>query len=499
MSSKYNFQKISHFKQVLEPTGEQKIPVVFHVSDELMPDDRTVDQLIEVASDPRLFKQLVALTDVSEKPGRRNAGGTVAASEDYFLPQLLDTAPNCGMRLMTTPFDTESLTEEKIDQLFQELVKVIPTKKYIGNYVPLNVVIDICQRGSRALNEYLNYAPDQYQNIHSGGNMFEDEKPTKKDFYETLPAWFYRFGQFRLGILGAAGNHFLDLMKVEEIMDNNLALKFNLKKGQYVFWIHTGSGLFGQYASYFYTPKIKEHLSQRIVWNLGRLTFLKKNIPWHQALKKEIPAYRDKKEFFAIKADSELGEKYFTAHRAGSNIGFANRTMIEFNLSQAIEKTLGKKNALDLVYDMNHVYAARENHFGKDLWIHRQNTTRAFGPQRMAGTNFAETGEPIFMPSSMSTAAYFGVGTDENEETFFSCAHGTGKSKEKTSEVPENKDALLEKMNRRGVKLYNAKSKGVINQDAAHYKDPEIAIEGLKENKIMKPVAKMRPVAVLMY
>ena len=103
------------------------------------------------------------------------------------------------------------------------------------------------------------------------------------------------------------------------------------------------------------------------------------------------------------------------------------------------------------------------------------------------------------MPSSMSTAAYFGVGTDENESTFFSCAHGTGKSKNKTSEVPKDKKALFEKMNQRGVKLYNAKSDGVIDQDAAHYKDPEVAIEGLKENKIMKPVAKMRPVAVLMY
>lgn len=496
---KKQFEKISEHRQVLPPTGQQKVPVIFHVSEKLMPNQKTIDQLIEVASDPHVFSHVAALTDVHNKPGRRNAGGTVVATEKHFLPQLLDTAPNCGMRLMATPFGEGDLDEKKIDDLFNQLVEVVPTKAYFGSYVPLKTVLDICQRGSRALNEYLRDDPEQYQNIHSEGNMFEKEKVTKKQLYETLPRWYFRFGQFRLGILGAAGNHFLDLMKVEDVLDETLAQKFGLKNGQYVFWIHTGSGLFGQYASYFYTPKIKEHLSQRLMLELGRFFFLNDQIRWHRILENDLPRYRDKKEFFAFKANSELGRHYFTAHRAASNMGFANRTMIQHHLKKSIEKTIGKKDSLRLIYDMNHVYVNQEKHFGKNLWIHRQNTTRAFGPERMTGTKFAETGEPVFMPSSMSTPAYFGVGTDKNESTFFSAAHGTGKSTFKTSEVPEDKKALLEKMNRRGVKLYNAASKGVIEQDASHYKDPEMAIQGLKENKVMKPVAKMMPVAVLMY
>lgn len=497
--NKYNFKKISKFKQVLEPAEKQRIPIVFHVSNELMPDDATIEQLIEVASDLNVTEHIAALTDVSAKPGRRNAAGTVVATKNHYIPQLLDTAPNCGMRLIATNFNEKNLSPEKIDSLFKALVKAIPTKKLWGNYIPFRVVLDICCRGSKALLEYLKEDTSEIENTHLQGNMFEHENTTKKALFSALPSWFYRFGQFRLGILGAAGNHFVDLMKVEEILDEKLAKKFNLKKDQYVFWIHTGSGLFGQYASYFYTPKIKEHKSQRRIWNLGRWTFLRKNVPWHEILRKDIPAYRDKKELFAISADSELGKNYMIAHNAAGNMGFANRVMIQHNLKKTIEKVIGKNHGLNLVYDMSHIYVKRENHFNKDLLIHRQNTTRAFGPKRMKGTKFEQTGEPIFMPSSMSTAAYFGVGTDENESTFFSCAHGTGKSKNKTSEVPKDKKALFEKMNQRGVKLYNAKSDGVIDQDAAHYKDPEVAIEGLKENKIMKPVAKMRPVAVLMY
>ena len=49
------------------------------------------------------------------------------------------------------------------------------------------------------------------------------------------------------------------------------------------------------------------------------------------------------------------------------------------------------------------------------------------------------------------------------------------------------------------VKLYNAKSKGVIMQDSAYYKDIEEVIAGMEENKMVDVVAKMQPVAVLMY
>ena len=49
------------------------------------------------------------------------------------------------------------------------------------------------------------------------------------------------------------------------------------------------------------------------------------------------------------------------------------------------------------------------------------------------------------------------------------------------------------------VRLYNAKSRGVVLQDGAYYKDVEEVIEGLEENKIINVVAKMEPVAVLMY
>lgn len=497
--SKFNIKKLNRFHQRIEPTGQQKVPIDFHISTELMPDEETIKQLVKVASDPHVFHHVSALSDIHKKPGRKNPSGTVVATKKYFLPQLLDTAPNCGMRLMTTPFTDQDLSAENIDALFRHYVKTVPTKTYFGSYVSKKVVLDICRHGNRALTHHLQMDENMNENMLMNGNMFDREKISLQELRAALPDLFFRFAQFRLGILGAAGNHFLDLMKITEILEPEIAKKFGVYRNQYVFLLHTGSGLFGQYASYFYTPKQKEHFSQKMVLEIARLTFLTKKKAWHRQLKKDLPRWAQRDAFYPIDSDSELGQNYYLAHRAAGNYGFANRTMIQYHLERGLKKILGQKISLPVVYDMSHVYANKEKHFGEEVIVNRSNTTRAFGPQRMRGTKFATTGEPLFMPSSMSTPAYLGVGTDENKTTFFSAAHGTGKSVRKTSSIPKNKRELFAKMRQRGVRLYNARSRQIIEQDAGHYKDPEAAIQGMVANKIMRPVAKMQPVAVLMY
>jgi tRNA-splicing ligase RtcB (3'-phosphate/5'-hydroxy nucleic acid ligase) len=100
----------------------------------------------------------------------------------------------------------------------------------------------------------------------------------------------------------------------------------------------------------------------------------------------------------------------------------------------------------------------------------------------------------------MSTEAFLCVGTDKNESSFYSCNHGAGKAKVKSDTlVPEDTAALREKLKTRGVKLYNGRSAKVIEQDSAHYKRIDDIIATVKENQIVKPVARLMPVAIIMY
>ena len=499
----YNLKSLSPHKKIIEPIDNMKVPVIFHINNELMPNDDTINELINIASDPNVFHHIAVLSDVHSKKGRKNPTGTAVATKKYILPQTTDTAPNCGMRLIKTPFGENDLSENQIDRLFEELVKTIPTVTYIGTKIPYQVVMDVCRRGSQAVIDHFKMNTNEAENTFNRGNFF-DQIPSEKEILSSIPKVFLRIAQLRMGILGAAGNHFLDLMKATDIVDEDAAQKLGIKKGQYLFLMHTGSGMLGQYASYFYTPKVKEHRSQKIVLEMGRRAFLKRNNPAHEQLRREIPLWKNKREFYPIDSQSELGRMFLTAHNASANHGSANRAVLTHNLRKAIKKVWQKDLELPLVYDMPHVYIREEEHYGEKVFVHRNGTTRAFGPARMksipelgSGT-FAETGEPIFVPSSMSTPCYLGVGTDENESTFFSASHGTGKSKTSRGETPQNRDELVKKMKKNKVKLFNAQSRQIIEQDSSQYKDVEKVIEGMVENKIIKVVAKMQPVAVLM-
>lgn len=496
----YSINSISKNKKELQ-TKEMKIPAVLHVSDDLLPNDETLSQIETLAKDERLFHHIAEMSDVHSKKGRKVPTGSVVATEKTFLPQINDTAPNCGMRLVKTNLTDKEMTPEIINKLFRELVKVVPTKKYIGTKIPYSLAFEICKSGATPLlNHFKLRTKNEIENTFARGNFFRDEEISNRDILDTIPSLFIKIGSYRLGILGAAGNHFLDLMKISEIKNKAIAEKFGIRSGQYVFLIHTGSGLMGQYSSYMYTPKKKEHLSQRIVLKLGTTFFSSQMKKVYENLAKKIEAYKKNDEFFGYEGGSLEGKMFWNAHRAAANFGFANRMIITHHLDEALEKVFGKQIDLNLLYDTTHISVEKENHFGKNVWVHRNGSVRAFGPQRMQDHPiFSTTGEPVFIPSSMSTAAYIAVGTDKNESTFFSAPHGTGRRKHFEKDAAKNKTELFTKMKKQNVKLYNAKSKGVVLQDSSYYKDIEEVIDGLEENKIVNVVAKMEPIAVLMY
>ncbi|MEI7891317.1 MAG: RtcB family protein [bacterium] len=483
-------------------TEKMSVPALFFMSDDLLPEEETFAQVENIAANKDVFfERTVAMPDVCSKPGRKNAAGTTIASEKYILPQVNDSDPNCGMRLVKTNLTEDNISAEEINKLFQELVEKVPTKKFVGTKVPFDVVVDICRQGTSAIVKHLGIqTKNELENTQSGGNFFEKEM-TRQDIFDVIPKLYLNFAKYRLGVLGAAGNHFLDLMKVGKIVDPVMAEKLGIKKGQYLFMIHTGSGILGQYTMYTHTAKKAEHLSQALMVALGRLTFNSRKKDVYKKMQAKIKLHMSKDDSL-LKYDpaGEDGEMYMHARAAASNFGTANRAVITHNVSEAIKKILGRDPELDLIYDLPHISITKEQHAGKDVMIHRSNTSRAFGPSKMSHHPiYSQTGEPVFIPSSMSTDAYICVGTDRNDKSFYSAPHGTGKGKNSNEKSIANKDELFAKMEEKGVKLYNAQSSIVINQDSARYKNIDQVIKGVEANGVAHVVAKMKPISVIMY
>ena len=499
--SKDNLQKITP-QQFDFKTEKMSVPARFFMSEDLLPEEETFLKVEDIASNKdTFFRHTVAMPDVCSKPGRKNASGTTIVSEKYILPQVNDSDPNCGMRLLKTSLNENNITPEEIDKLFQQLVEIVPTKKFVGTPVPFDVVVDVCRKGTSAIIEHLKIkTKNELENTQGSGNFFGREM-TKQEIFDVIPKLYLFFAKFRLGIIGAAGNHFLDLMKVSDIVDPRMAEAFGIKKGQYLFMIHTGSGILGQYTMYTHTAKKREHLSQALMVTLGKLTFNSGKKEIYEKMQEKIRHHMSHDDsLLKYEANGYDGKMYMDARAAASNFGTANRAVITHNIAEAIKKILGRDPEMDLIYDMPHISITKENHFGQDVFVHRSNTSRAYGPSKMtAHPIYKETGEPAFIPSSMATDAYICVGTDRNEESFFSAPHGTGKGNNTSEKSIENKDELFAKMEAKGVKLYNAQSSIVINQDSARYKNIDRVIEGVEVNGVAHVVAKMQPVAVLMY
>lgn len=497
-----HFTKLSEHKSELK-TDKMQVPVIFHVGEKLMPNVDTLAQLESVASNPSVSQHIAAMADVHSKPGRKNATGTTVVSEKFILPQVNDSDPACGMRLVRLDLDETNITPKEIDRVFQAATKTVPTKKYVGTVLPFHVIVDICRLGIAPLIKYLGIkTKNEAVNSIDRGNFFQTP-PSRLDILRLLPPLFLFFAQFRAGIIGAAGNHFLDLMKVTDIMDEETAKHLNLRKGQYLLMVHCGSGILGQYTMYMFTAKKREHLSTAILMNIGRffwITPFKKTI---QAIAKKIREsdFGKKEPLITFDGDGEDGKLYMQARYACSNFAHANRATITHNFINTAEKVLGRSIEADLLYDMPHILVSQEEHYGKNMWVHRNGTSRAYGKERMADhPTFKDTGEPAFIPTSMSTEAYLCVGQDGNVTSFYSCNHGAGKSAKKTEDiVPESKEELHEKLKTKGVKLYNGRSSKVIEQDSSHYKRAEDVIESVVENEVVKPVVKLQPISVIMY
>ena len=495
-------QKLAEHKQQFQ-TEKMKVPVVLHINEALMPAESTLLQLESVASNDCVFHHIAGMADVHSKPGRKNATGTTVTSEKYILPQVNDSDPACGMRLVRTNLTEENTTPEEIARLFEALVPRVPTKKFFGTFIPFDTIVDICRGGIQPLIDHFHIETKyEAENSLDGGNFFP-ETQSRKTIFDIIPKLFLFFAQFRSGILGMGGNHFLDLMKVTAIEDVAMAEKLGIKKGQYLFMIHCGSGILGQYTMYMYTAKKREHRSTAILMNIGRFFWSTPYRNTVNAIARKIRRsdFGKAEPLITFDGDGEDGRLYMAARNACSNFAHANRAVITHNVARTIKEVLGRDPGFELVYDMPHILVSQEEHYGKNIWVHRNGTSRAHGPSRMASHPiFRETGEPAFIPTSMSTEAYLCVGTDGNESSFYSCNHGAGKAAQETeTEVPQSQEELHKKLKKKGVHLYNGRSEKVIEQDSSHYKRAEDVIEGVRANNIVKPVAKMQPVSIIMY
>lgn len=419
--------------------------------------DKTLTQVKNVAKLPGIINASYAMPDAHQGYGFP-IGGVAAFNldEGIISPGGVGYDINCGVRVLTTNIPYEEFSKE-ISQVLKEINKQIPSGVGRGNQERLSDedLNEILIKGAKWAVENGMGEKEDLKNCEENGCM---QNANPKNISQKAKAR----GKPQLGTLGA-GNHFLEIQKVEKVFDEENAKKFGLKEGNTIIMIHTGSRGLGHQVASDYILEMEKEMDT-------------KNLP--------------DRELVYAPINSELGQKYTAAMNCAINFAFCNRQIIMDKIRKIIKEFFPKSKP-KMLYDVAHNIAKIETHLvnGKkqDVCIHRKGATRAF------------EGNPVLIPGSMGTASYILVGTKESEKVSFgSTAHGAGRvmsrSKAKATIKGEEVKARLEKQ---GITVEANSFKGLAEEAPEVYKDVDEVIEVSDSVGLAKKVARLVPVGVV--
>jgi len=373
---------------------------------------------------------------------------------------------------------TSSLTyaeaEPHIESLVKELYQLVPSGMGVGGSVNLSLSeMDKVLKNGAEWSVNNGYADkEDLVHIESHGRLADadpgrvSEKATKR-------------GSDQLGTIGA-GNHFLEVDRVDEIMDEAAAKAFGLFEGQLVVLIHTGSRGLGHQVATDYI----------------------------RTMQTAMPNYDYKlpdRELACVPFNSPEGTDYYHAMCAAANYAWCNRQLVSWEVRKAWENILGKDTGpLHLLYDIAHNIAKIEEYDiegqRQKVIVHRKGATRAFGPGfEELPEAFRPHGQPVMIPGSMGTSSYVLAGGQKSKEySFGSCCHGAGRRMSRRA-VKRIVDApkLKRELREQGIFVEAGSYRGIAEEAPAAYKDVNLVVETVQQAEIATNVVQLKPLAVI--
>ncbi|MAI67124.1 MAG: RNA-splicing ligase RtcB, partial [Phycisphaerae bacterium] len=299
-------------------------------------DDRSISQLVNIASMPGVVGEAWAMADWHFGYGFP-IGGVLATDVNWgdeggsISPGGVGFDINCGVRMVALECSIDDIPN--IDKLAGRLNGRIPSggSGKGGLDISRNDLSEIISRGSNAMVD-LGYAySEDLENIESNGVLETDEGVSERAMARGMKA---------LGTLGS-GNHFLELQTVQSIEEEN---PHNLFEGQVVCMIHSGSRGLGHQVCTDHVRTLEDKYRNRGgTWH---------NDDWGFEIQD--------RQLAAAPIHSKEGQQYLDAMNGAANFAFANRSALTHRLRQTLAAEFEVETKL--LYDVSHNIAKIEDH-----------------------------------------------------------------------------------------------------------------------------------------
>jgi len=431
----------------------------------------TIDQVANVATLPGIVKYSMAMPDAHLGYGFP-IGGVAAFREDggVISPGGVGFDINCGVRLLRSQLlseDVVPIMSNLVEDLFHDIPSGVGAKGRLK--VSDNELDQAFVLGSK-------WAVEAGFGVKADIEHCEENGCLEGADISQVSLKARKRGRPQLGTLGS-GNHFLEIQRVEEIFDQNLADKMGLFVGQITVMIHCGSRGAGHQIC------------------TDHLTVLNKAVKKYGI---ELPD----KQLSCAPLGTQEADNYLGAMTAAANYAWANRQIISHWTRDVFERYFGE-TPLDLVYDVAHNVAKIEKHnvngSQEKLYVHRKGATRAFGPGRSEiPYNYRDIGQPVLIPGSMGTPSYVLCGSEGAMNlTFGSACHGAGRIMSRTRAKKTYSGAeVKEALNRKGIKVMATHPNMLAEEAPEVYKPSSEVVDVVHKLGIAKKVAKLVPLGV---
>jgi tRNA-splicing ligase RtcB len=464
--------KIGDYAWRVDQEGVMRVPAIIFADDGLIADmdEKVREQIVNVASLPGIVGAAFAMPDAHWGYGFPIGGVAAFAPEEGGVISAggVGFDISCGVRLLTTGLIRADVEAVKGD-FAHELSRAIPAGLgSTGRIVLDDAEMDAMLEGGAvwAVREGYGRSADLERTEERGCmegavSEFISAKARKRQHKE-------------MGTLGS-GNHYLEVQEVAEIFDANAARGFGLGLGSIVLMIHCGSrGLGHQVGSEFLremaiaAPTHGIHLQDR--------------------------------ELACAPIESELGQRYLGAMRAGINCALANRQILTHLARNAFGRFFPNAD-LAVVYDVSHNTCKEEVHtIGgrmRNVYVHRKGATRALGPKdERLPEALRPYGQPVLVGGSMGTSSYVLVGDARSEAIALSSAcHGAGRAMSRHAAAKlwkgrQVQDALASE----GIIVKCPSSRGIAEEAPGAYKSVDDVVEVAEKAGLARRVARLNPV-----
>ncbi len=458
---------------------DMRVPARFYLSPELIKgvlDDKSLEQLVNVATLPGIVKYALAMPDIHQGYGFPIGGVAATKAPDGVIsPGGVGYDINCGVRLLATRLHRK---------------EIMPHLNLLADALNANCPSGVGKSGSIALGK-----GDLSQIAHTGSqwalkNGYASEADvahTEEDGciqgadIEKVSQRAKERGKSQVGTLGA-GNHFIEVDTVDYIEDDVAARVMGLFPGQIAVQIHCGSRGFGHQVCSDYVKRFQKAI---LHYDLS------------------IPD----RELVCAPLHTPEGQDYLAAMKAAANFAFVNRQVLVWHIRRSFKAVLaGKGLPHDIfqIYDIAHNMAKIETHEidgrMKELCVHRKGATRAFGPGSEAiPAMYRNIGQPVLVPGSMGTASWVLAGTHyAMQQTFGSSCHGAGRVMSRHKAKKQIRGSKLrEELEAMGIITRCGSLGGFAEEAPAAYKNIADVVDVVAGAGIVKKVARLKPLVVI--